>query len=396
VMSQLKSLAQRKGRQGFTLIELLVVIAIIAVLAALLMPAVQQAREAARRTQCANNLYQMGRAVHNYMDQHPAPGNSQYAPDAGEGTLYFNPVGTPYGTDGAANWSLKDLPPGALATTPATKFFPIDGPSGLTWTQSVFTRLLPYIEHNDLFDAYDMSHAYNDPAAPGNQVVAQNAIQTYLCPSNALRPTNGLDSAGFGYTDYGPTVYTDIDPTTGVRNKNTRCNGALHGSIDGKGTMVSDITDGLSHTIAIAEDVGRYELMPGAYVDPFPPVGATSSKRQFWRWAEPDNGYGVSGDPFATTDSFGTVRAGYAGLLNGKARVVNNNRTPFGGPATCVWATTTNCGPNDEIFSNHGAGANVLFMDGHVKFISEEIDPTIMRKLVSASQRDNIGIPADY
>jgi prepilin-type processing-associated H-X9-DG protein len=80
-------------------------------------------------------------------------------------------------------------------------------------------------------------------------------------------------------------------------------------------------------------------------------------------------------------------------LNNGRARVINNNKYPFGGsnnaaPANnCTWLGTTNCGPNDEIFSFHQGGANVLFMDGHVSFLSENIDAIVMRRLVSANER---------
>jgi prepilin-type N-terminal cleavage/methylation domain-containing protein/prepilin-type processing-associated H-X9-DG protein len=362
----------RRGRRGFTLVELLVVIAIIAVLLGLLIPAVQKAREAAARGQCANNLKQMGLGIHNYYDQH------KHYPDAGEGTLYGD--GTAY------NGSIVDgqAPPGPGQPSPVptpqakTWFFP-NGQTGATpggrdgtapWTtQSVFTRLLPYIEQDELASQYDLNFPYNDTTAPNNQAVAQNAIPTFLCPSNPLRPANGLDSAGFGYTDYGPTVYTDIDPVTGLRNKDTRMNGALHGTIDGKGTTQADLSDGLSKTIAIAEDVGRYEAMPGAYVDPI-----TTNKRSFWRWAEPDNGFGVSGDP------------------TGTKKVINNNKFPFGGPAGapptgCAWLSNTNCGPNDEVFSFHGNGANVVFMDGHVSFLSENINAIVMRRLVTSAER---------
>ncbi len=337
----------RRNRGGFTLVELLVVIAIIAILAALLIPAVQKAREAAARTQCFNNLRQMGIAMHSYYDQ-----NKQFPP-SGE-------TPTPDGT---------------------TSYFPDK--------QSFFTYILPHIEGLDLALNYDMTQYYQDTAS--NLAVAQTAVPTFLCPSNALRPTNGKDSMGFGYCDYMPIAYTDVNPNPAANNGYVRLNNGLGGSVGsrtpgalhGGGSTVGEIQDGLSKTIAMMEDVGRVEgYGTTKYADPsanavtYAPATQTISGvtyRCAWRWVEPDTANGVSGP--AATVANAPSKYGDPGL-----KVINQNATPMGGPTWCPWGKN-NCGPNDEAFSFHGSGANTLFMDGHVTFLRDNIAPWTLRYL---------------
>jgi prepilin-type processing-associated H-X9-DG protein/prepilin-type N-terminal cleavage/methylation domain-containing protein len=366
--------AMRRRASAFTLIELLVVIAIIGVLIALLLPAVQKVRESAARTQCSNNLHQIGIALHGFHDA------NKHFPTGGEGT-----IGT--------------LPTAPATVLPNQTYFDL---------HSVFTMLLPYVEHDLEFKLMKLGYAYND--ASDNQTAAKSVIKTYLCPSSPLRGGMDQDSQGYGLTDYAPTTWTDISPTTDVRDMRTRSAGGLcatslpppkgnsflaaDNSTYAQGTpwanpntnqlfimtklgpSSSDILDGLSKTIAMAEVAGRQEKMTSLFGDP---VG--SGTRAFWRWAEPASGIGVSGNPLATSDQMGTVAPGFTGAL----RAINNNDSPFGGGA-CDWNAKTDCGPNDEIFGFHGNGANVLFLDGHVSFLNSSIQPRIVRYLVTARE----------
>jgi prepilin-type N-terminal cleavage/methylation domain-containing protein/prepilin-type processing-associated H-X9-DG protein len=332
---------QNRVRRAFTLVELLVVIAIIGVLVALLLPAVQMARESARRMACQNNLHQMGLAMHNHENVFGK------FPSGGEGT----------------DWSQS--PPGTAFDL-----------------HSTFTRLLPFMEQGNAFGQFDLNYSYNDSRAPQNQLAAKTRVKAYECPSNVLAKA---DPSGYGRGDYMPTVYTDIDPVTQLRDKlNARRNGAL--AIGG--TRGAEISDGLSSTLAIAEDTGRnFETMTpftkAAYADATCAgsngVDCTPSKlRAINRWAEPDQGNGVSG-------AFNNA----TGKMHG---FINNNRSPMNGPSDCPWSTN-NCGPNDEIFSFHPSGANVLLCDGSVRLLSESISGTVLRYLVT---RDEGVQPGDY
>jgi prepilin-type processing-associated H-X9-DG protein len=351
----------------------------------------------------------MGLALHNFNDQY------KHFPTGGEGTY-----------------------PESLGINNGKTYFDL---------HSVFTMILPFMEHEDVYQQINLTYAYDDPAAPQNIVATSNVVPEYLCPSNPLRESNGQDNeGGYGYTDYGPTVYTDIDPVTGVRNKNTRAHGGLHATsttnaalgaqvgggkpgilytpgtpwtnggtvpivMSSLGVRHGDIRDGLSKTIAISEDVGRNDQMTSPYTDPVAANGTVSppqdaaGTRAFWRWAEPDNGFGVSGDPLYALDVYGTVGLPAGGTANPNSygpTAINNNAFPFGGGNYCPWNQgffgtggyntgdyNNNCGPNDEMFGFHGRGCNVVFMDGHVTFLSADTPPQVVRYLVTAQE----GIP---
>lgn len=199
----------RPQGRGFTLVELLVVIAIIGVLVALLLPAVQAAREAARRMQCQNHLKQLGLAAHNFHD-----------------------------TFGTLPSSIR---PGGLTTSPRI--------AGLTF-------LLPFLEQKNLFDNYDQtvnwSHADNLP-------LTSSQISFFSCPSSPEPkrldgdPQPTWKGNLVAISDYGPTIAVD------VRLKNANLV-----DIEGPGILaknseprMADVTDGLSNTILYAESAGR-------------------------------------------------------------------------------------------------------------------------------------------
>jgi prepilin-type N-terminal cleavage/methylation domain-containing protein/prepilin-type processing-associated H-X9-DG protein len=339
----------RQHRSAFTLIELLVVIAIIAILIGLLLPAVQKVREAAARSTCSNNLKQMGLACHNYESAY------MNLPHAGQARV------------GSANVYLTER-----LQDDTNTYNPTVGAS-----HALQTHLLPYIEQENVYRQINLRQRYNDPMAGTNVVACQNSIKTFLCPSTANR-SGTQDHQGFGYTDYSAPMTVMVNAMTPANMTMPVPNPAfagprlvcvLNGAV--RRTVVG-ITDGSSSTILIAEMAGRTDDMPRApgttdqfagtaKVIPAPAVQQPNG-RSFWRWAEPDNAYNVD-------------------------QLINNNATPRGGPATCLW-TTLNCGPNEETFSFHTGGVNVVFADGSVRFIRDSMGGATFRAIMSADAGD--------
>ncbi|EMI57482.1 protein containing DUF1559 [Rhodopirellula sallentina SM41] len=179
---------------AFTLVELLVVIAIIGVLVALLLPAVQAAREAMRRASCQNNLHQVGLALHNY---HSA----------------FN-----------------NFPPGAIEVRPE-----VSGGKQFAWSAFV----LPYMEQSALAEQIDFNLPFDDPA---NAEAAGEVVPAYVCPSTP-RSEPRIDE--MGVTDYGGIFGERIVST------NNPPRGMM---IHDRALGFRDMLDGSSHTIVVAED----------------------------------------------------------------------------------------------------------------------------------------------
>ncbi|PQO27801.1 DUF1559 domain-containing protein [Blastopirellula marina] len=222
-----------RARSGFTLVELLVVIAIIGVLIALLLPAVQQAREAARRMQCTNNEKQLGLALHNYHDTFKA----------------FPPAYLYRGGSGKANYG---------------------------WA----TNILPYIEQTALYDALEPGRVplylrYTSSATAQEKAWLQTSIDGYRCPSDVTPKLNNK-------IKFGGTNQFDIATSNYVCNLGTT---ATNGTVESDGVFygnsflgLKDIIDGTSNTLLIGERDGGPSKVSGTsfYAAVWAGVGSNS------------------------------------------------------------------------------------------------------------------------
>lgn len=217
-MSRVRNKFAKPAVNGFTLIELLVVISIIAVLIALLLPAVQQAREAARRTQCRNNLKQLGLALHNYHD------------------------------------SSLCLPPGWIGITSGQP--DIAGSNGWSWA----ARLLPQLDQSPLFNTMNFNEKVGNAV---NAVPRTALLAVFRCPSDIGPGKWTITSSG----TTNPLAEVAAASYSGVFGKDEvdYCNALAPGAScisDGAFFLnshikFSDVTNGLSNTIVIGERLTR-------------------------------------------------------------------------------------------------------------------------------------------
>jgi prepilin-type N-terminal cleavage/methylation domain-containing protein/prepilin-type processing-associated H-X9-DG protein len=320
-----------RQKLGFTLVELLVVIAIIGMLVALLLPAVQAAREAARRSQCSNNMKQLGIAVQNYADV-----NRSALPASGYSCC----------------WG--------------------------TW----LVGLMPYIEQKNLFDQYKFFGAVQNQAGNAvsqtdtstrygglpNQVVTKQQIQAYTCPSDSITASPSIIS-GITFHNYvanngNTTVNRTVTFGKKLDGKDNIYGGAPFVWVTGWNSnpqvvRLADISDGLSNTVAFSETV----------------QGRDGDLRGFAWWH--------SGSHFET---YLTPNSNQPDILEAidYCKPLNISNPP------CAAPTTANP-QHIAARSRHPNGVQITMCDGSVRFVSNSVNLDVWRAAGTARGREPAG-----
>lgn len=348
-----------RRQRGFTLVELLVVIAIIGVMVGLLLPAVQAAREAARRMSCSNNLKQLGLAFHNYHD------------------------------------TFRRLPHGASPVSGS--FNGVFTVSNSNWHgYSPQTMILPYIEQGTVFDqlAFNATHTHSaapvPPAFIAPNILARTQISTFICPSDIDYP----DQTNRGWINYG----INFGSNTGWRGDIVNANGMFVLNFT---RNFKDVIDGLSNTIMLGEfnkgdgSVAIFDIRRG---DVFrnQPFGAMPTVFRL-----------VAGVPTLTQAQLEVYGAQ---CLGGQADHISGAGIRWSSPGQYNTAFNTlgppnwrfpacmagggGAGDSQGVFparSRHPGGVQVTLGDASVRFVTDSVNLVIYQSLGSIDGRE----PAD-
>ncbi len=323
-------------RRAFTLIELLVVIAIIAILIGLLLPAVQKVREAAARMSCTNNLKQIGLALHNYHDA-----NNRFPPGYIDGNT--NSSSTPAGTPN------NDVGPG--------------------WGWASF--LLPYLEQGNVYNQINFSQGVGIGV---NVQISQQPLTIFQCPSDPLQDAFPVYDSTFT-TPIATVAHGNYVGCNGWVEVFNNAGGNFPGGVGNDGlpgttgpaanglfyrnsrTKIASVTDGLSNTIFVGERSSNHS--PSTWTG-----AVTGGRCPAWMAVQPPAPYTPPpGPPYDNAD------------FDEAFVLAHGNATHLPSADFPVWDA-------DTFYSMHaGRGANFLFGDGSVHFLSSGIDPVTYQAL---------------
>ncbi len=329
---------RKMRRRAFTLIELLVVIAIIAILIALLLPAVQQAREAARRSSCKNNMKQLGLALHNYHD------------------------------------TFGIMPPGALYFPNTNPVNPSNQENCNNYGPSWKAMILPQMDNAPLYKQFNFN-------VPMNNAANQNPRGVYLpafgCPSDpGATPTNLFNRCGGNWakSSYAACGGRLVGGGNLAQTSWTNLNMANKGVMgNGGSAKIRDIIDGPSNTVMVWEILA----VPSAN----DPRGA---------WAMGRGATAMTGGCQYEGDCRGINSVGsqqHTGDNTDDVHMCQGGNYATLGVLSCWNGGDGQHGPK----SRHVGGVHALLADGHVRFVSENINATILQNICGISEGNPVG-----